>query len=137
LNPGEPSPDPRQRLGREGERAAEDHLRRSGLLPAARRFRTRHGEIDLIATQGRLVVFVEVKTRRGPRYGSPAEAVTPLKRRRMALVALAFLQRRRWLDRPSRFDVVEVWMDSNGSERVRHIEDAFRLDGREGKRGRC
>ena len=52
------------------------------------------------------MVFVEVKTRRGLRYGSPAEAVTPLKQRKIARVAQHYLWRRGWLERPCRFDVI-------------------------------
>jgi putative endonuclease len=122
------SRDPRQRLGRLGEAAAEAALERGGLKIVARRFRLRSGEIDLIAERGDLVVFVEVKTRRGSRYGAPAEAVTHVKRERMARAALVFLCRTQWLDRRVRFDVVEVYADGDRILRVRHIADAFRLD---------
>jgi putative endonuclease len=93
----------------------------------ARRYRRRFGEIDLIGAIGDSVVFVEVKTRSGSGFGRPAEAVTPLKRRRLARVALAFLQERGWLTRPSRFDVVEVIVGSDEELTLRHIVDAFRL----------
>jgi putative endonuclease len=93
----------------------------------ARRHRRRIGEIDLVAQDGELLVFIEVKTRRGTGYGAPAEAVTPLKRRRMARVAQEFLWRRGWLARPCRFDVVEVYASGTKVERIRHIVDAFRL----------
>jgi putative endonuclease len=92
-----------------------------------RRYRRRFGEIDLIAEQGERLVFVEVKTRRGAGYGTPAEAVTPRKRHRIALVALAYLQQRGWLERPCRFDVVEVLVGPDDGRRVHHIPDAFRL----------
>lgn len=120
--------DPRQRLGREGEAAAEELLRRSGLVVLERRYRCRHGEIDLVARVGELIVFIEVKTRRGPSYGMPAESVTRPKRRRMAWVALDFLTRRGLLDNPSRFDVVEVLAGPGERRDLRHIPDAFRLD---------
>lgn len=94
----------------------------------ARRFRLRSGEIDLIAERGDLVVFVEVKTRRGTRYGTPAEAVTHVKRERMARAALVFLCRTERLDRRTRFDVVEVYVEGDRIRRVNHIADAFRLD---------
>ncbi len=121
-------PDPRQRLGRLGEAAAEQVLQRAGLRVLARRFRLRTAEIDLVAERADLVVFVEVKARRGDRYGTPAEAVTAVKRRRMARAALAFLSRHGRTDRRARFDVVEVFVDDSGVRRVRHIEDAFRLE---------
>ena len=100
----------------------------AGLRVLARRFRLRSGEIDLVAERGDLVVFVEVKARRSTRYGRPAAAVTGVKQRRMARAALAFLSRTGRLERRVRFDVVEVWADEGGVRRVRHIEDAFRLD---------
>ncbi len=119
--------DPRQSLGRRGERAAERVLRRAGMRILHRRFRLRIGEIDLIAAQGQRIVFVEVKTRRGRGYGFPAEAVNRRKRERMAQIAAVYLQRRGWSGRPCRFDVVQVFVEADGSERVDHIEDAFRI----------
>lgn len=122
----EPGPHTRQRLGRLGEAAAESALREAGLQILERRFRIRLGEIDLIAGRDDLVVFVEVKARRGLGYGWPSESVTPHKQRRIARVALAYLSRRGWLDRACRFDVVEVRAVAGRIEQVRHIEDAFR-----------
>jgi len=124
---GEPSPDPRQRLGRQGERAAARALENAGLVILDRRYRTARGEIDLIAADGELVVFVEVKTRRGAGFGRPAEAVGSVKRQRLARVARHYLWHRRWSERPCRFDVVEVFVDRDGASSVRHLVDAFRL----------
>jgi len=121
------SSDPRQRLGRRGEAAAERQLVRLGMRVLARRFRCRQGEIDLVAALDQLLVFVEVKARRGHGFGRPAESVTRRKQRRIARVALVFLQRHRWMERRCRFDVVEVLVDRPEPE-VRHIPDAFRLD---------
>jgi len=123
----EPRPDPRQALALAGERAAEAELERAGLTVLERRFRIKIGEIDLIAQRGRLLVFVEVKTRSGTAYGPPAHAVTRDKQRRIARVAEVYLQRRRWANRPCRFDVIQVFAGPEGVERVVHIEDAFRL----------
>ena len=118
--------DPRQGLGRRGERLAERFLERQGMRILARRFRLRCGEIDLIARDAESVVFVEVKTRRGHGFGSPAASVTPAKQRRMARTALAFLSGRGWHERPCRFDVIEV-LELGKSTEIRHIPDAFRL----------
>ena len=126
------SGDSRQELGQVGERLAASALRRARLRVIATRFRTRHGEIDLIAEDGDLLVFVEVKTRRGRGYGWPAEAVTARKRRRMARVAAAFLQRRGARNRPCRFDVVEVEWIAGEEPDVEHIVDAFRLSPSDG-----
>lgn len=118
--------DPRQALGRRGERLAARFLERAGLHVIERRFRLRCGEIDLIALDREWVVFIEVKTRRGRGFGAPAESVTPLKQRKLARTALAFLAGRGWLERPCRFDVVEVIARGKIPE-IRHIQDAFRL----------
>jgi putative endonuclease len=119
------TPDPRPRLGLAGEAAAERFIRRAGWRLLARRFRTRAGEIDLVALDGDVVVFVEVKTRRADGYGRPAESVTRTKRERIVRVARIYLARTGWHERRCRFDVVEV-VPRAGDFRVRHIEDAFR-----------
>lgn len=116
-----------QEVGRIGERAAAAALRSAGLRVLDRRYRKRFGEIDIVAGGGDIVVFVEVKTRTGTGFGRPADAVTPVKRARMARVALSWLQRRGWLDRRCRFDVIEVWVAGTEARRVRHIPDAFRM----------
>jgi putative endonuclease len=117
--------DPRRLLGCAGEAAAARWLRRTGLVIVTRGFRARCGEIDLIARDGSIVVFVEVKTRTHDAFGRPAEAVTALKRLRIARVASVFLARAGWQDRACRFDVVEV-VPVGTRWRVRHIPDAFR-----------
>ncbi|MCP3979724.1 MAG: YraN family protein [bacterium] len=116
----------RQRLGLRGEHAAALALERRGLSVLQRRYRCRLGEVDLVARDGDAIVFVEVKARRGSGYGEPAEAVTPAKQRRLARVALRYLQQRGWLERPCRFDVVEVRESVDGTTQVRHLIDAFR-----------
>jgi putative endonuclease len=118
--------DSRHVLGRSGEAAAEAFLRRRGMCILERRYRRRVGEIDLIAEHADVVVFVEVKTRSGSLYGSPAESVTLHRQRRLARAALVFLAGRGWLDRATRFDVVEVLVDGRGRLRINHIEEAFR-----------
>jgi putative endonuclease len=117
--------DPRQALGRRGERLAEGFLQRAGLRIIARRFRLRRGEIDLIALDGDCVVFIEVKARQGGACGFPAESVTPTKQRKICRVALAFLSARHWHERACRFDVVEIVVGGKTPE-ISHIPDAFR-----------
>ena len=113
-------------LGDEGERAALSALLDRGLRLVGRRVRTRLGEIDLVLLDGPVVVFAEVKTRSGPGFGRPAEAVTAAKRRRLERLAAAFLARQGWGERRCRFDVVEVEPEA-GTLVARHIEDAFRV----------
>jgi putative endonuclease len=126
--------DPRARFGREGEARAEAALRDAGLRILARRFRTRRGEVDLVAEDGDVMVFAEVKARRTDQYGSPGESVNWRKRRRIAGTALAYLARHALLDRVCRFDVVEILEGPGGEVRVTHHRDAFRIEDRRGRR---
>lgn len=100
--------DPRQTLGLAGEEAASAELVRRGYEILARRYRTRAGEVDLVARDGATIVFVEVKTRAGDAYGGGAAAVTWQKRQRLARVAVEFLARSGQSNAPCRFDVVVV-----------------------------
>ena len=102
------SDDPRQSLGKLGEDLACDELSRRGYAILARRYRTRFGEIDIVARDGETTVFVEVKTRDGDRFGDGAEAVTGWKQRRVAAMAVDYVARHRLHDRPCRFDVVAI-----------------------------
>jgi putative endonuclease len=115
-------------FGDRGERAAARYLRRQGLRVLARGYRTPLGEIDLIAREGDTLVFVEVKTRAS---GSPAEAVTAEKQRRLTLAALRFLKEHGLLECRCRFDVVAlVWPEGRGTPAVEHLRDAFPAVGR-------
>ena len=98
----------RQSLGQLGEDLACAELERRGYAIVARRFRTRLGEIDIVATDGETLVFVEVKARATRTCGGGAEAVTPYKQWRVARMAAEYLVRRGLHDRPCRFDVVAV-----------------------------
>lgn len=113
-------------LGQRGERLAARFLRRQGYRIVARGSRSRLGELDLVAVDGRTVVFVEVKTRRSHRAGTPAAAVGPRKQRQLTYLALAFLKRHGLLDNPARFDVVAItWPDDLRSPAVEHFQHAF------------
>jgi putative endonuclease len=117
-------PDPRQTLGHLGEELACAELRRRGYEILARRYRTRHGEIDIVARDGPTTVFVEVKARIGNEFGGAADAVTPWKQRRITKMAMEFLTRNRLDDRPCRFDVVTVDL-AHGASVVEVYANAF------------
>ena len=107
-----------------GEDLACAELERRGYEILARRVRCRRGELDIVARDGQTVVFVEVKTRRTASHGSAFEAVTPAKQRVIRALAERYLMARRWMGRPSRFDVVAV--DLSGAEpRVDVLRAAF------------
>ena len=101
----------RQELGKLGEDLAVVELTRRGYAITARRYRTRCGEIDIVADCQGVVVFVEVKARVDSEFGTPAEAVTLRKQRRLTRMANYYLTHERVVDRPCRFDVVTVLLD--------------------------
>lgn len=105
---------PRARLGASGERLAAATLEREGYVIVARNWRCLYGEIDLVAEDGKELVFVEVKTRRGVRMGSPEEAVTPAKRRKLLASAQTYLAECGEEQRPYRIDVVAIELDEAG-----------------------
>jgi len=114
-----------RRVGLEGENAAAAYLTSLGYRVIERNVRFRAGEIDLVAEDGGVLVFVEVKTRRGRGFGAPAEAVTAEKRRRLVRLASLYLARRGGPVPPCRFDVVSVEPGPGGRYRCEVIRGAF------------
>src|SRR4029450_12383723 len=98
----------RQLVGRQGETRACAELERRGYAIVARRYRTRHGEIDIVAKDGETTVFVEVKARTTAEFGTAAEAITPRKQRQMIKRAMEYLTFNRLTNIPCRFDVVTL-----------------------------
>lgn len=116
--------DPRHELGRLGEELACQELGRRGYVILERRYRTRYGEIDIVARDGATIVVVEVKTREGAAFGGGAEAVTALKRHRLRRMGVDYVSRRRLGECPCRFDVVEVSLEG-GMPRIEVYKNAF------------
>jgi putative endonuclease len=98
----------RQILGIAGEALAAEELTRRGYAILATRYRTRHGEIDLVCEHEGTLVFVEVKARATPEFGTAAECVTDRKKRKVAAMAVDYLARNHVTGRPCRFDVVAI-----------------------------
>ena len=131
------SGDSRRRVGELGERLAAAHLEAAGYTVLERNFRTRYGELDLVAANGRWLVFCEVKTRvvRGPVRGPPGPfgpftAIGPEKRRRVRAMAREWLAANRAAGRPPtselRFDAIGVEVAPKGRlVRLEHLEAAF------------
>ena len=113
------------RLGARGERIAAAFLTDLGLHVLDRNWRCRDGELDIVAREGTAIVFCEVKTRRGIGYGSPAEAVTPAKQRRLRTLAQRWLAAHDEHARDLRFDVVGVLVRGEGPAVVTHLPGAF------------
>jgi len=98
----------RQQLGKSGEDLAAAELERQGYAIIARRYRTKHGEIDIVARDDETTVFVEVKARATAEFGTAAEAVTRRKQRQLASMAMEYLALNRLTNIPCRFDVVAI-----------------------------
>ena len=116
----------RQAFGELGERIAERWLRRQGWRIVQRRFRSGHRDIDLVAERDGLVAFVEVKARRGQRFGDPVEAVNWKKQRELGRSARVWIARHGRAPEAYRFDVIGVLV-AGPRVQVRHIENAFPL----------
>lgn len=122
-------PDSTDRLGALGERLAADYLRRQGMTIVGQNVKLGRGEIDLIAVDGRTIVFVEVKTRVSHERGHPLEAITPTKQRQLSRLALLYLKRNRLLQQSVRFDAVGIiWDETGGEPEIVHRRHAFTSD---------
>ncbi|MFA5059851.1 MAG: YraN family protein [Candidatus Omnitrophota bacterium] len=115
--------------GRYGEDVAAQFLVKSGYRILEKNFKTRLGEIDIIAKDGRTICFVEVKMRRTKQQGSPLEAVTKKKQLKLSRLALIYLKNKDMMDQQARFDVVAVSKNQNGDDELTLVKDAFELSG--------
>jgi putative endonuclease len=117
-------------IGRYGEQLAARYLSESGLTVLARNWRCRDGELDIVAREGDVLVFCEVKTRSSEQFGDPAEAVGGPKAARLRGLALRWIAQQRafgtytfWPE--LRFDVVCVLRHHQGPATIRHVRAAF------------
>jgi putative endonuclease len=119
--------DPRRFFGQEGEAEAERYLRRKGYRIVARNVRSSLGELDLVAEDGHVLVFIEVKARRTGRFGGAIHAVHRQKQHKLVRLAAQFLAQRHWMDRSCRFDVVLLEATKTATLHVEHIQNAFEV----------
>jgi putative endonuclease len=112
-------------LGRIGEDLACDALRKKGYEIIDRGYRLFRGELDIIARDGRTLVFVEVKTRADESFGRPEEAVTPAKQRQVRRIARGYLLEHPCGEAGCRFDVISVLYRGPDDVRLEHFIDAF------------
>jgi putative endonuclease len=119
------APHSRLDLGRTGEAVALAHYLGCGYRVLARNWRCSLGEIDLVVCKGSLLVFCEVKSRRGLELGAPYEAVNWKKQRKLRILADAFLAASGRRARAVRFDVASVTLDTRGNASLFMFEDAF------------
>jgi putative endonuclease len=111
----------RQELGRDGEDAAAGYLAQRGMQVVSRNWRCRYGEIDIIARDGTVLVFCEVKTRRGTGFGVPLEAITAAKLARMRRLAVLWLEDAGGHRGPIRLDAVGVLQHPDGRLEIEHL----------------
>lgn len=117
-------------IGKTGEARAAHYLRRNGYRILEKNFKNRLGEIDLVAEDGGVICFVEVRTRRGTGQHERALAsVDSRKQQRLSRMAVSFLKQRGLLERRARFDVMSVIFDE-GPEDILLLKDAFSLNSR-------
>jgi putative endonuclease len=121
--------DPRRIFGQEGESAAEQYLQRKGYRILARNLRSSVGELDLVAEEGQVLVFVEVKARRTDAFGGAIYAVHQRKQEKLIQLAAQYLARHHIKDRLCRFDVVLLQGDETAPTQVEHIQNAFEVSG--------
>jgi putative endonuclease len=117
------------RFGRAGESAAERYLRRKGYRILERNVRSFWGELDLVAEDGRVLVFIEVKARRTSACGGAPFAVDGRKQARVIRLAAQYLADHRVTQRLCRFDVVLCTGGSSAPADIEHIENAFEVPG--------
>ncbi|MBF0566634.1 MAG: YraN family protein [Nitrospirae bacterium] len=112
-------------VGKRGESLALKYLKKVGYRIVVTNYKNRVGEIDLVAKDGEVLVFVEVKTRRNDSFGEPFEAVGYRKKKKIMDTATCYLKELHELP-PVRFDVISVTLDGGKSE-ILHLKDVFEL----------
>ena len=111
-------------IGKRGEDIAAEFLQKQGYRILQRRYRSKMGEIDIIAAKADWCVFIEVKTRRSARFGLPSEAVNYHKQGKIINTALLYLAFTGRQNCPVRFDVIEIILTAD-NHKINHIENAF------------
>ncbi len=120
-----------QKFGEKSESVAVDWLKKQGYRIIELNYRTKLGEIDVIAKQGETLVFIEVKARKSSRFGCPELAVTPKKQKKISMVALYYLKSTKQSNAKARFDVVAInsanSVKAKESPNIKIIKNAFEL----------
>ena len=120
-----------QQFGEKGESIAVNCLKKQGYRIIELNYRTKLGEIDIIAKQGKTLVFIEVKARKSSRFGRPELAVTPKKQRKISMVALYYLKSTKQNNAKARFDVVAINLVNSAKAKegpsIKIIKNAFEL----------
>ena len=120
-----PAPDPRHQFGQASETRAEQFLVAKGYRILDRNVRTQLGELDLVADDQGVVVFVEVKGRSTDAFGGALLAVDHRKRAKLTKLAAQYLAQRHWSDKACRFDVVLIQGQPSIPGQIEHLKNAF------------
>lgn len=112
-------------LGKYGESLAASVLTEKGYKIIEKNYHYGHGEIDIIAEDNGILVFVEVKTRKNINYGEPEEAVTRLKQQQIIKIAGAYLYEKGLIEVDCRFDVIAILIADDKVPMINHITNAF------------
>ncbi len=115
-------------LGQYGENTAAHFLERRGYQILESNYRTRFGEIDIIAKEKDVICFVEVKTRTTPSHGNAFESVTPQKQKKLVRLALGYLEKNNLLDVAARFDVVAIDPHDPQHPQIQIVKNAFEIE---------
>ncbi len=124
--PQNPPNDGRRHTGESGESIAVKFLKKNGYKILEQNYRCKLGEIDIIARDGRVLAFIEVKARRTNEFGGPKRAVTLRKQRKISMVALKYLKETQQMEKKARFDVVAIRLLPDDPD-VEIIKNAFEL----------
>ena len=116
---------PKDQLARAGEDAAGKHLVSKGYTILHQNLRFPEGELDCIARTGKILVFIEVKTRTTEKFGKPYQFVSEAKQRRQLVLARQFISRCRLWHVPIRFDIISIVWPPGEPPQIEHIENAF------------
>lgn len=113
-------------LGMLGEEIAREHLSQQGLRIIEKNYTSKLGEIDIVALDGRSIVFVEVKTRKSKRHGHPLESITPKKQKQIIKAAKCYIKEKRLSNCSCRFDAVGIFFNKHTNEpEVTYVRGAF------------
>jgi putative endonuclease len=116
----------RQRFGKDSETLAVDFLKKQGYKILETNYKTKLGEIDIIAKDRDTLAFIEVKARHSDRFGMPKYAITSQKKKKISLTALWYLKSTRQFNQKARFDVVGIYFQTP-EPRIEIIKNAFEL----------
>ena len=117
-------PSKAQIIGDLGEKEASQYIQKNGYLVLEKNYRVQNAEIDIIAKDNDTIAFIEVKTRKTLRKGSPAESVNYTKQKKIISAALYYLKEKNINDARLRFDVIEIFV-RNGNHELKLIKNAF------------